>query len=35
MDGATYPFPNFIPELLLSKENTGAKSGAETEQKAM
>jgi hypothetical protein len=34
-DGATCPSQNFNPELLLSKGNTGTKSGAETEVKAL
>jgi hypothetical protein len=33
-DGATHHLQNFNPELLLSKGNTGTKSGTETEGKA-
>jgi hypothetical protein len=34
-DGATYLSQNFKLELLLSKRNTGTKSGTETEVKAI
>ena len=34
-DGATTHIQNFNPELLLCKGNTGTKSGAETEGKAI
>jgi len=34
-DGAIHPSQNFNPELLLSKGNSGTKSRAETEGKAM